>query len=799
MEDEPDERIDNPPHGIPLAATVTETTTVPTGIVGTSVPRVEDLRLLTGAGEFVDDVRRPGMTHAHFVRSPLARARILSIDTSDARALDGVHAIYTAQDLTPDVHEVVYPLDMPGMPPVPRPPLAADEVRFVGDPVALIVAVDRYVAEDAAELVVVEYDPLPPVVDYITAAESTELVHPECPGNLAGAMGGLPASQLQPIYDRAAHVVRQDVFQQAYVPAPMETRGLIAEWSAPTGELTVWASTQSAHGMRGFSARLLGIPEHKVRVIARDTGGGFGQKVLPMREDMCVLLAARRLRGAVKWIEDRQENLMCAGTARHEHGQARMAFDAAGHILAASIDYVQNVGAYPVPSPLTAGIAVGMLFPGPYRIPAASFDAKFVYTNTVGRVAYRGPWQFESVARELLLDTAARQIGMDPADLRRRNMIRREDLPMANPNGMPYSDITPLETLEQALELIGYDTFREQQPRARDQGRYLGVGTCTYVEPTAGAIPYQATEGATIRIEPSGAVNVYVAGGSCGNSLETTVIQLTADALGVDFADVHTVQGDTAVTPFGAGTGGSRSGPMTAGAIAETAAVLKDRIVAIAAKRFGTDTAEVVFEGGRARVPGLPDTELSLAEIADIAYFQLDSLPAGVPPGLEASGRFRAAAPMIWANATHACTCEVDLDTGRVTLLRYVVSEDVGPMINPNVVAGQVFGGTVQGIGGALYENLAYDEDGNPVATTFMDYLLPTTTEVPVIELGHIETPSAGPGGYKGVGEGGAIGSAPAVINAVADALAPLGVELSRLPLTPATLVDLIDRARSRA
>jgi carbon-monoxide dehydrogenase large subunit len=763
------------------------------------VPRVEDLRLVTGAGEFVDDVIRPGMVHVCFVRSPLPRARIAGIDVSEALALDGVRAVFTAADLNPDVHELSYALDMPGMPPVPRPPLAAGEVRFVGDPVALIVAVDRYVAEDAAELVVVDYDPLPPVVDYITAAESDQLVHAECPGNLAGAMGGMPAAGLAPIFDSAAHVVRQKIFQQAYSPVPMETRGLIAEWSAPTGEMTIWAATQSAHGLRAFCARLLGIPEHQVRVVARDTGGGFGQKVVPQREDVCVMLAARKLRTALKWIEDRQEHLLSAGMARHEHGEARMAFDAEGHILAAALDYVQNVGAYPIPSPLTAAIAVGMLFPGPYRVPAGTFDMKLVYSNTVGRVAYRGPWQFESVAREILLDTAARRMGLDPVELRRRNILRREDLPYVNPNGMPYTDVTPRETFEQALEILDYESFRKQQEQARAQGRYLGVGTCTYVEPTAGGVPFYATEGATIRIEPSGKVNVYVAGGSCGNSLETTVVQLTADALGVDIADVHSIQGDTAVTPFGGGTGGSRSGPMTAGAIAETAATLRERILAIAAHRLKTAVEDVEFTAGRATVRGVPDVELSLAEIADIAYFQVDSLPPGVPPGLEASGRYKVAIPMTWANATHVCTCEVDVETGRVTVLRYIVSEDCGPMINPNVVEGQIFGGTAQGIGGALYEHLAYDESGNPVASTFMDYLMPTATEVPVFELGHVETPSAGPGGYKGVGEGGAIGSAPAVINAVADALAPFGVEISSLPLSPATIVALVDDARHRA
>ena len=762
---------------------------------GTRTPRVEDARLLTGTGTYVDDVVRPGMLHVCFVRSPMARARILRIDASEARELPGVHAVFVAADLNPGVHEQWYTLNGRDDPDTPRPPLAEGEVRFVGDPVAMIVADDRYLAEDAAEVVVVDYDPLAPVVDYTTALDSPESVHAEHPDNLVGQLGGRPMADLDPVFASAPHVVAQTLYQQSHGPVPMETRGIVAEWAPAGREMSIWASTQSPHEVRSFCARLLGIAEHRVRVVMRDTGGGFGQKVLPQREDMCVMLAARKLPAALKWIEDRQEHLLAAGQARHEHGEARIALDEDGRILAATLDHVQDAGAYPTPSPVQSGIAVGMLFPGPYRIPEGTFSSRFVYSNTSGRVAYRGPWQYESMARETLLDTAARQLCLDPVELRRRNMLTRDELPTANFNGMPYDHISPRETFEQALQMLDYEAFRKEQEQARQQGRYLGVGTCTYVEPTAGATPFHATEGATIRVEPSGKVNVYVAGGSCGNSLETTVVQLTADALGVAIEDVSTVQGDTAITPYGAGTGGSRSGPMTAGAIEETAGVLRERIRAIAAHRLQVPLEDVEFERGQAAAKGA-DGSLSLAEIADIAYYQVHALPPGVPAGLEASGRYHTPHLMIWANATHVCTCEVDVVTGEVKLLRYIVSEDCGPMINPSVVEGQIHGGTVQGIGGALYEELAYDTDGNPVSTTFMDYLLPTATEVPVIEVGHVETPSPGPGGYKGVGEGGAIGSAPAVVNAVADALAPLGVRIERLPLTPASIVGLIDRQR---
>jgi carbon-monoxide dehydrogenase large subunit len=763
---------------------------------GSRVHRVEDARLLTGAGTFVDDITRPGLLHACFVRSPHPRARIIAIDTSAALQLPGVHAVFTAADLNGDVREAWYTGTGNQVPDTPRPPLADGEARFAGDPVALVVADSRYLAEDAAELVEVDYEPLPAVADYATAGPSEGLVHENYPGNLAGQLGGAPAETLADAFDAAAYVISETIWEQAVAAVPMEPRGIIAEWSAASGELTIWAATQAPHEVRMFSARLLGLPEHRVRVITRDVGGGFGQKVMPLREDMCVLLAARKLPAALKWTEDRQENLIGAGQARHEHGAARLAFDDQGIILAATLDHVQDVGAYPTPWPVGTGAFVGMNFPGPYRVTRGTFSHASMFSNTPGRVAYRGPWAFESLAREVVLDIAARRIGMDPAELRRRNLLSVADMPFANPNGMPYDHMASLETLEQALAILDYDGFRAEQAVARAQGRYLGVGLCCYAEPTSAAFGYYATEGATIRIEPSGKVNVYVAGGSTGNSLETTVVQLAADALGADINDVATIQGDTAVTPFGAGTGGSRSGSMTAGAVAQTAAILRAKLTALAAHKLEAAEPDIELANSRAGVRGDPDASLSYRELADIAYFQPYALPPGMTAGLEASDRYAPSFPMLWATATHVCTCEVDVTTGAVKLLRYVVSEDCGHMINPNVVEGQIAGGVVQGIGGALLEQLAYDGDGNPVATTFMDYLLPTAADVPLIEYGHVEVaPGPGPGGYKGVGEGGAIGAPPAVVNAVADALAPSGVTITRTPLTPAAIVALLEEA----
>lgn len=762
---------------------------------GARVKRVEDARLLTGRGTFVDDVSLPGMLHACFVRSPLARAAIRGIDASAALALPGVHFVFTAADLNPGVRAQWHTSVGPKCPETPRPPLAEGEVRFAGDPVALVVAESRYIAEDAAELVEVDYEPLPAVVDYAEAEHAEALVHASHGSNLVGQLSGAPASVLDDAFASAAHVASETIHQQACAPVPMEGRGLVVDFSPATGNLTIHASTQVPHEVRLFCARLLGMDEERVRVVMRDTGGGFGQKVMVQRDEMCLMLAAPKVGAPVKWVEDRRENLLAAGKSRQEHAEVKIAFDAGGAIQAAYIAFVADCGAYPTPWPVPSLAAVGMLFPGPYRVARAGFTVKAVYTNTVGRAPYRGPWQFESLAREVLLDIAAREMGMDPVELRRRNLLRRDELPYKNANGMTYDSISPRETFEQALGMLDYEAFRAEQAEARRAGRYLGVGVSNYVEPSTPGYGYYANESATIRVEPSGRVSVYVAGGSSGNSIETTVVQLAADALGARIEDVDTIQGDTAVTGFGAGTAGSRSASMTAGAVRETASVLRDRILAIAAHRLGVAIDDIELAESRASVRGKPALGLALGEIAAIAA-DPSSLPPGVPAGLEASARYTAGTPSIWVNATHVCTCEVDVTTGLVRLLRYIVSEDCGPMINPSVVEGQIAGGTVQGIGGVLYEHLATDAAGNPVATTLMDYILPTAADVPPIEFGHIETPSPGPGGYKGVGEGGAIGAPPAVVNAVADALAPFGVKVTRLPLSPARIVDLLKGRR---
>ena len=436
-----------------------------------------------------------------------------------------------------------------------------------------------------------------------------------------------------------------------------------------------------------------------------------------------------------------------------------------------------------------------MLFPGPYRVPRAGFSTKSIYTNTVGRTAYRGPWQFETLAREVLLDIAAREMGIDPVELRRRNVLRRDELPYTNPNGMPYDNISPTRDvgagaraarLRRVPQGAGRGAQRRPLPRRRRVQLRRAVDTGHGLLRDRGRDhPHR-----TLR-----RVNVYIAGGSTGNSIETTVVQLAADALGANIEDVNTIQGDTALTGFGAGAAGSRSGSMTAGAIRDTATILRERLV--------RDRRAQARSGGRRHrvgreprdVRGTPSIGISLREIATLAYFEPFSLPPGVPAGLEASARYTAEAPIIWVNATHVCTCEVDVETGGVTLLRYIVSEDCGPMINPSVVEGQIAGGVVQGIGGALFEDLAVDDDGNPLATTFMDYLVPSAAEVPMLEFGHIETPSPGPGGYKGVGEGGAIGAPRPSSTRSPTRSRRSACAVTRLPVSPARIVALLQDA----
>jgi carbon-monoxide dehydrogenase large subunit len=762
--------------------------------VGSAVHRKEDRRLLTGHGQYVADIEPRGTLHAAFFRSEVASAHLNGVDVSEARALPGVSAVYTWQDFHERVGEAWH--TMLGEQLVVPPPLAVTDVRHVGDPIALVVAESRYVAEDACDLVSVDYDVSAAAVDYRDAGgEGQPVVHAGwgLPSNL---MVDVPFTALNPdleeVFNSAAHVIETAVEQNRYLCVPMETRGIVASWDAGLEEMEIVCSTQSVHETRNFFARYLSVPEASVRVSARDVGGGFGQKMFVFREECAVVLASRLLGRPVKWIEDRRENFIAGAHSRNEAGVVRLAIDDDAVIQAITIQHKADVGAYP---PCPAVIDTTLL-PGPYRIPRLGFSTQMVWTNTMGKGAYRGPWMFETTAREMAIDVAARELGISPVELRRRNLLTFDELPFTSPSGRLFKEITPRETLDQALEMLGYEAFLEEQAAARRDGRLLGLGVSVYVEPTSMAGPALATEGATIRVEPSGRVVAFLSTTSHGQSVETTMAQVIADELGVDYDDVTVVQADTQSTPYGPGTGGSRTAVIAGGAARGAAMQVREKVLAIAAHAMEVAPEDLELVSSTVSVRGTPSRSMTLREVARRAYVDAQSLPPDIGAGLEATVRFKPTAFPTWSNATHLCVIEIDPETYRPQILRYIVSEDCGRMINPQVVEGQIFGGVVQGIGGVLYEDFRYDADGNPLTTTFLDYLLPTTTDVPKIEVGHLETESTtNPGGFKGMGEGGAIGAHAAVANAVGDALAHLGVRATTTPLGPEEIFQLVQSA----
>jgi carbon-monoxide dehydrogenase large subunit len=759
--------------------------------VGTSVQRVEDPRLLQGLGHYIDDLVLPGMLHAAFVRSPIARAKIRSIDTSAAESLPGVIAVWTGADLNDDTAPLDYSPQVPGGWGVDVRVLAGDDVRFVGDPIAIVIAADRYVAEDGCELVDVDYEALPPVIGRQTALTTSELVHPGAPSNLAWSAASEADEDLEAAFAASDRVFTETFRQHRQCNVPMEPRGIVADWDRGSRSMTIHISSQNPHADRMFFSRVLNLAENHVRVIMRDVGGGFGQKIARGRDETAVAVAAKRLGRPVKWIEDRQENLTASNHARDEEMTVRLGVSADGILKAAHISYLADMGAYPLVPGLIPGMIAVSMFPGPYRLPHYGWSGRSVYTNTCGLAAYRGPWMMETTARESMLDIVARELGIDPAQLRRQNLIGPDELPYTTSSGNVYDRISSVETFELALETIDYVAFRTNQRSALAEGRFLGIGISTYIEPTAGGgLPF-AFEAATVRVEASGKVNLLMGTGSQGHSLETTMVQVVADQLGVTLDDVVLLQGDTSVAPAGGGTVGSRSAVAGGGAARLAAAKVREKALAIAAHRLDVPESDLVIEDGRISVAGAAETSITFAEVARIASTQPAALPAGMEPGLEHTSRYGRGSPT-YADTTQVCSCEVDVVTGEVRLLDYVVSGDCGVIINPMVVEGQITGGVAQGIGGVLLEHMPYDSDGNPLAITFKDYLMPTTDTVPDVRHAHIETPSDTPGGHKGVGEGGAIGAPAAVFNAVADALAPLGVRLTDQPLDPSRLLAAI-------
>jgi carbon-monoxide dehydrogenase large subunit len=777
--------------------------------LGAAVRRREDPRFLRGDGRFVDDVTLPGLLHAAFLRSPHAHARIARVSVAAARAMPGVAAAYAFAEL----ERWLKPLPVFGAPPAglaaavhfdlrqaPQYALCRDRARYVGEIVAMVVADDRGRAEDALERIEVEWEPLPAVVDMVAAAEpGSPLVHPEWGTNVAvgfrHAIGDV---------DRAfagADAVFTETFAiQRYVGMPLEGRGVVASWDRRDGTLTTWNSTQVSHFVQQGLATALELPPHRVRVVAPDLGGGFGTKASGYPEDVLVPLAARALGRPVKWIEDRREHMMGAAHARHQTHRIGLAARRDGTILGVRDRIWLDFGAYNCWGIVLPYNTVAHLL-GPHRVRDMAVEVQGVVTHKTPNAPYRGAGRPETVfAMDRAVDGLARQLGLDPAEIRRRNYLTAAELPWDL--GMPYRDGNPLvydsgdfrEVLDTALAAAGYEAFRAEQEALRARGVWRGVGISGYVEGTAIG-PF---EGARVTLDLAGRVLVATGAVSSGQGHETAFAQVAADALGVPLDWVTVVGGDTAAVPFGVGTFASRSGVTAGNSIADAAAAVRAKVVTAAAALLEAAEADIEIDDGQVSVRGAPASAVPLARVVQA------SIPTFARPGV-ASADFDATAyhhvpTVTYASAVHVAQVEVDPDTGAVRLLRYVVAHDCGTVINPVIVEGQVHGGVAQGVGGGLLEDMAYDESGQLLAGSLMDYAVPRADDLPAIECEHLEYPSPrNPLGVKGLGEGGAISPPAAIANAIDDALAPLGVRLTATPARPARIHALIARASRRS
>jgi carbon-monoxide dehydrogenase large subunit len=777
---------------------------------GAAVKRREDPRFLRGDGRFIDDVALPGMLHAAFLRSPHAHARIAKIDTAAAAAAPGVARVLTFGDLD----RWMKPLPLfgavpPGLAAVvtfdirqaPQWALCRERARYVGEIVAMVVADSPERAEDALDLIAVDWESLPPVVDMSRAAEpGGPFIHPEW-GTNVGVGFTHSIGDTDAAFARADVTVSETFHIQRYVGMPLEGRGVVAAWDRRDGTLTTWNSTQVSHFVQQGLTTALGLPPHKIRVIAPDLGGGFGTKASGYPEDALVPIAAVALGRPVKWIESRREHMSGAAHARHQIHAISLAATRDGAILAVRDRIWLDLGAYNVWGVVLPYNTVAHLI-GPQRIKNMRVDVQAVVTNKTPNAPYRGAGRPETVfAMDRIVDCLARELRMDPAELRRRNYIRPDELPYDF--GMPYRDGNPLVydtgdfplALEKALAAAGYRQFRAEQTRLRAQGVYRGVGISGYVEGTAIG-PF---EGATVKLDLAGRVIVATGAINSGQGHETSFAQIAADALDVPLDWVTVVGGDTAAVPFGVGTFASRSAVTAGSSIADACREVRAKLVRAASVLLEAGPDDIEIDDGRVFVRGSPGSAVDLARVVQA------SIPTFARPGV-ASPDFEASAyhhvpTVTYASAVHVAQVEVDVGTGGVKLLRYVVAHDCGRVINPTIVEGQVHGGVAQGVGGALFEEMVYDETGQLLTGSLMDYAVPKADDLPPIETVHLEFPSPrNPLGVKGLGEGGAISPPAAIANAVEDALAPFGVRVTETPLTAARIVALLERAgRSRS
>jgi carbon-monoxide dehydrogenase large subunit len=774
--------------------------------VSTSVRRREDPPLLMGRARFMGDLKLPGLLAVAFLRSPHAHARIVEIDTRAGLACPGVETVVTGADLAITTRPITADLVGGAYKPTGWPALAHGKTRFVGEPVAAVVASDRYRAEDALDLIDVTYEPLPVVAD-AEAAMSADAprVHDELSDNVlmraTYEKGGVEAALA------GAEVRVSETFRHARCSsAPMEGRGVMAAFDAVEGTLTVWAATQAPHMYRSGLAAALGMLDSRVRVLCPAVGGGFGPKMHLYPEDVAVADLARRLGRPVRWVEDRRENLLASAHAREFVCHVDVGARRDGALVALRARIISDTGAYsiyPVTVALEPMTAAGII-PGPYRMAAYAYEAYAVATNKSPTGAYRGVgMSLGTFVRERVVDMVARRTGLDAVAIRRRNFVDTRELPFTTASGLVIDSGDCAGAFERALEAADYARLRKEE-RQTTNGRLRGIGIAAYTEFTGmgagtfrlrGMTQVSGHDAATVRVEPSGEVRGFVSAVSQGQGHSTVFAQILADELGVELGAVTIVQGDTERCPHGSGSFASRSIVVSGGALALAARRVREKITRIAGHMLEAAPEDLVIDGGTIAVRGAPGRAVTVADVAGLAYRPASgSLPPGVDPALEATQHYDPP-PATFSNGTHVAVVDVDPETGRVDIIRHVVVEDCGRMVNPMIVEGQTHGAVAQGIGNALYEDVAYDAGGQPLATSFMDYLIPGPMEVPAVDVVHVETPPAvSVTGFKGMAEGGTIGSTAAVANAVADALAPLDVDVRDLPLTPDRVLALLQR-----
>ncbi|MBM3949194.1 MAG: xanthine dehydrogenase family protein molybdopterin-binding subunit [SAR202 cluster bacterium] len=777
-----------------------------TTLFGSSIKRREDPRLITGRGTYVDDVRLVGLLHLFLVRSPHAHAKIKRINVTAAKKMPGVVAVYTGADLKDKLGSVPCGWVVPDTKEVPHPPIAYEKVRTVGDPVAAVVATTREAAADAAAAVDVDYEVLPAVVDMEKAIKpGAAQLHDGAPNNVAfvwEVKGGDADAAVKSAQVR----VKERIVNQRLIPNAMETRGVVADYNPGTNQVTVWTSTQIPHLVRLLLALVTGHPEHQIRVIAPEVGGGFGSKLYLYSEEVIAFTIAKTLGRPVKWIEQRQENYMATTHGRDHIGDVEMVGNKDGTITGLRANIYANMGAYlSTFAPAIPTYLFGLMLSGPYKTPNIYCKVTGVFTSTTPVDAYRGAGRPEATYLiERMVDRFAAEIGMDPAEVRRKNFLPPFKDGQAVTTNVSYDSGNYEPALDKALNMVGYKQFRKEQAEARKKGKYLGIGLSSYVEicgvaPSAVAYALGARAGvwesSLVRVHPTGKVTVFTGSSGHGQGHETTFAQLAASEFGIPMDDVEVVHGDTDKVQMGTGTFGSRSAVVGGTALHMSAEKIKDKAKKIAANLLEAAAADVVFENGKFFVKGAPAKAKTFQEVALASYWYA-SLPEGTEPGLEAMSIFDPK-NFTWPFGTHIAVVEVDGDTGLVKLKRYVCVDDVGRVINPMIVDGMVHGGIAQGVGQALQEEAVYGEDGQLLTGSMLDYAVPTAEDFPNYETARTETPSpANPLGVKGAGETATIASSPAVINAVVDALAPFGVKHLNMPAKPEKVWRLMQAAK---